>query len=524
MILTLSIVTGFKNQVRDKVIGFGSHIQIMQAGGGSIFESQPMFNDHAMKEMLQSMQGVKTVARVAYYPGIFQSRGDSVRFSMPNGQDTFRLQQDIRGVMFKGIDVDYDLSFFEQNLVEGNLLSFADSASPFELIVSRKVANQMQFKVGDRIPVYFVHDQPFRRNFNVVGIFDTGLDDFDGELAITKLQTIQNVSGWGVHSSLGLEDTLHQNRLVIRASAKGGLGPIRHDWGTGFSMVNKHAFVPVRDTVFKVITGTYRFSPYEEVEPHAVHDTAYFKVQVKGNVFSGPPEIVNDKLKKTFLDNEGFKYAINVGTATLIFEEIHGKGTSQCFISGYEVLVNSWEELNPTGDLVRNELLFYSLETENPIDVLTIEEVYADIFTWLDFLDINFSIIVILMIAISVITMGASLLVLILEKTAAIGLLKALGARDWTVRKVFLYQAAYLIFRGMFWGNFFGILLALLQMNFNIFPLDSQVYYLNAVPIEINWLYLLILNVFTIAICILVLIVPSYFITRIRPTESIKFS
>ncbi len=524
MILTLSIVTGFKNQVRDKVIGFGSHIQIMQAGGGNIFEAPPLFNDHAMKEMLQEIDGVKNVARVAYFPGIFQSRGDSVKFSMPNGQDTFRLQQDIRGVMFKGIDSDYDLSFFEQNLVEGKLLNFADTASPFELIVSRKVANQMQFKIGDRIPVYFVHEQPFRRNFNVVGIFETGLDDFDGELALTKLQTIQNVSGWGVQTSLSLEDTLHQDRLLIRASSKGGLGLIRHDWGNGFGLVNKHAFVPTKDTVFQVITGTYKFSPYEESELNAVQDTSYFKVQVKGNVFSGPPDMENGKLKKTFLDNDGFKYAINVGTATLIFEEIHGKGTSQHFISGYEVLVDSWEKLSVVGDLLRSDLLFYSIENENPIDVFTIDEVYADIFTWLDFLDINFSIIVILMIAISVITMGASLLVLILEKTAAIGLLKAMGARDWTVRKVFLYQAAYLIFRGMFWGNFFGILLALLQMHFNIFPLDPQVYYLNAVPIEINWLYLLLLNVFTIAICILVLIVPSYFITRIRPTESIKFS
>jgi lipoprotein-releasing system permease protein len=102
--------------------------------------------------------------------------------------------------------------------------------------------------------------------------------------------------------------------------------------------------------------------------------------------------------------------------------------------------------------------------------------------------------------------------------------MKAMGARDWTVRKIFLYQAGYLILRGMFWGNLLGIGIALIQMNFNIFPLDPAVYYLNAVPIEINWIYLILLNVFTIAVCIVVLIIPSYFITRIRPTEAIKFS
>lgn len=524
MILTLSIVTGFKNQVRDKIIGFGSHIQIMPAGGGNIFESEPMFNDHAMIEMLQEIEGIRTVARVAYYPGIFQSRGDSVRFSLANGRDTFRLQQEIRGVMFKGVDTDFDLSFFEQNLVDGRLLDFSDSASAFEILVSRKIANQMQFKVGDRIPVFFVHDQPFRRNFNVVGIFDTGLDDFDGELALAKLVTVQNVSGWGVQSSLGLEDTLHHDRALISVSAKGGLGRLRHDWGDGFGTVSKHAFVPVKDTIFQVITGTYQFSPYEEIERNAVFDTAFLKVHVEGNVFSGEPTLENQKWVKTYLDDEGFKYAVQVGDATITFEEVHGAGTSPYFISGYEVLVDSWEQLMGIGDLVHRELLFYSLESDNPVDVFTIQEVYPDIFTWLDFLDVNFSIIVILMIVISVITMGASLLVLILEKTSAIGLLKSMGARDWMIRKVFLYQSAYLIFRGMLWGNLLGISIALLQMNFNIFPLDPQVYYLNAVPIEINWVYLILLNVFTICVCLLVLIIPSYFITRIKPTDSIKFS
>jgi lipoprotein-releasing system permease protein len=524
MILTLSIVTGFKNQVRDKVIGFGSHVQIMRAGGLGIFESEPMYNDHAMMDLMQDIDGVRLVSPVAYLPGIFQSKGDTVHFSLADGRDSFRLQQEIRGVMFKGIDASYDFTFFEQNIIEGRVLSFADSASPFELLVSKKVAQQMQYSVGDRIPVYFVQDQPFRRNFEVVGIFETGLEDFDSELAITKLPTVQRLSGWGLESSIRLEDTLHNDRLLLRVEAKGGSGMHRHDWGEGFSMVNKYAFVPTKDTIIQVITSTYRYSAYEDMSDSAIPDTAWFKVTVKGDVYSGPPVMEGNKLKKNYLDEDGFKYSIAVGTATLIFEEIHGKGSAQNYISGYEILINSWEQLQSTGDAVRKEMLFYSMENDNPVDIQTIREVYGDIFSWLDFLDINFSIIIILMIVISVITMGASLLVLILEKTSAIGLMKAMGARDWTVRKIFLYQAGYLILRGMFWGNLLGIGIALIQMNFNIFPLDPAVYYLNAVPIEINWMYLILLNVFTIAVCIVVLIIPSYFITRIRPTEAIKFS
>lgn len=524
MILTLSIVTGFKNQVRNKVIGFGSHIQIMQAGGSNIFEAQPIRNDRAMSNMLSKTRGVQSVSTVAYCPGIFQSKGDSVKFTTSTGKEIFRMQQDIRGVMFKGIDDSYDQSFFKKHLLQGETLQFADSSKPYELLISNKVASQMQFKVGDEIPVYFVHDKPFRRNFVVSGIFETGLDDFDGELALAKLNTIQKLSGWGVESSISLSDTLYKNRLLITVNTQGGLGRVRYDWGDGFSTLNQNAFVPTKDTVFRVVTSTYDFSPYEASSINAVQDTTYFHVMVKGNVFSGPPEMENGKLKKTFLDDDGFKYSINVGTATIVFEEIPGKGTAEHYISGYEILVNSWEQLAQTGEEVKREAVFRSLENDSPVDVLTIRDVYPDIFTWLDFLDINFSIIVILMIAISVITMGASLLVLILEKTSAIGILKAMGASDWLVRKVFLYQAAQLILKGMFWGNFAGILIALLQMKFTIFPLDPQVYYLNAVPIEINWMYLLLLNVFTIVICVLVLIIPSYFITKIKPTESIKFS
>jgi lipoprotein-releasing system permease protein len=332
------------------------------------------------------------------------------------------------------------------------------------------------------------------------------------------------VSGWGLESSITLSDTLYQNRLLIQAKVKGGQGLIRYDWGSGFGTVSKQAFVPQKDTIIRVLTGTYKYSPYEEPDPNGIFDTAYFKIQVKGDIYSGPPELKNDKLVKHYLDNKGFRYSIGVGTATVVFEEIHSKGTADRYLSGYEITVKDWEQLETLESAIRKELRFYSMENENPIDILSIQDVYPDIFVWLDFLDINFSIIVVLMIAISIITMGASLLVLILEKTSTIGLLKALGASDWSIRKVFLYQSAYLIFRGMIWGNLTGIAISLLQMQFNIFPLDPEVYYLNAVPIELNLWHLLLLNLFTVLVCLLALVLPSYFITRVRPTEAIKFS
>jgi lipoprotein-releasing system permease protein len=133
-------------------------------------------------------------------------------------------------------------------------------------------------------------------------------------------------------------------------------------------------------------------------------------------------------------------------------------------------------------------------------------------------------IILLLMIVIGVINMGSALLVMILVKTNFIGLLKALGASDWSVRKIFLYQVGFLIVRGMFWGNLIGIGLCLIQVYFEPLKLDATVYYLSAVPIEINLYSILILNMITLLVCVLSMVIPSYIITRISPAKSIKFN
>jgi len=116
------------------------------------------------------------------------------------------------------------------------------------------------------------------------------------------------------------------------------------------------------------------------------------------------------------------------------------------------------------------------------------------------------------------------LLVMILVKTNFIGMMKAIGATNWSIRKIFLYQAGFLILRGMFWGNLIGIGFCLLQSQFGIIKLNPEVYYLNAVPVELNLFAILMLNAATLVVCILALIVPSYVITRISPVKAIRFN
>ena len=158
------------------------------------------------------------------------------------------------------------------------------------------------------------------------------------------------------------------------------------------------------------------------------------------------------------------------------------------------------------------------------LKAVTIKEMHPDIFSWLDFLDTLVIIIVSLMLIIAIINMGSALLVLILENTNMIGLLKAMGASNWSIRKIFIYNAAYLIMKGLIWGNIIGISICLIQLYFSVIPLNPEIYYLDKAPINLDIMHILIINLVTIVICLVSLMLPSYIVTKIRPIKSIKFN
>lgn len=154
---------------------------------------------------------------------------------------------------------------------------------------------------------------------------------------------------------------------------------------------------------------------------------------------------------------------------------------------------------------------------------VSIAEKYFGIFEWLKLFDFNILVILIIMIAVATINMVVALLVLILERTQLVGMLKALGANNWSVRKIFLYNAAHLISRGLLWGNGIAILLLVIQKKFEIIKLNPESYYVSSVPIDINFFYIFLLNLGTILICLLILLIPSYLITKIAPIKALKF-
>lgn len=185
-------------------------------------------------------------------------------------------------------------------------------------------------------------------------------------------------------------------------------------------------------------------------------------------------------------------------------------------VGAFEVFVNDFDKIKETGDKIYEQ-------TSSSLDTKTMIEKYSYIFDWLQLFDFNIIVILAIMIIVATINMVVALLVLILERTQMIGILKALGANNWAVRKIFLYNAFYLIIRGLFWGNLIGISLLLLQQYFGIIQLNPENYYVNQAPVYINWVYVVLLNLLTITVCFVVLLIPSYIITKISPVKAIRF-
>lgn len=374
MIVTVCVVLGFQHTIRDKVIGFGSHIQVQNIMAFSSIDRYPVCIDDSMMSVMKNFKGVKHVERYAVTQGILKT------------------DEDFLGVLFKGVGPEYDMTFLKQHLIEGKMPQFSDTTSTNNILISKLIADKLQLKAGDRIYAYFIDDNVRTRRFTISGIYQTNMTRFDESLCFTDIYTACRLNGW------------------------------------------------------------------EEDQ-----------------------------------------------------------------VSGAEILVEDFKQLQATDDEVIAKVNRTTDKYLNTYSSQTIYEAYPQVFTWLELLDINVWIILALMVCVAGFTMISGLLIIILERTQMIGVLKALGARNKTIRHTFLWFAAFIIGQGLLLGNIIGLGIVLLQQSTGIFTLDAQTYYVSEVPMELNIPLILLLNIATLIISIFVLIAPSYLISHIHPAKSMRY-
>ncbi len=535
-LVTLAVVTGFQQEVRQKVKGFGAHIFIMTASDYSIFESDPIRKEQDFVEEIAAIEGVKSIQPVGYKPVLFQSKKEEISYRLPSGKDTTETQQNVFATVIKGVEDSYDWSFFKDHLVDGKIPEFGDSISNNALI-SKKLADDLHFETGDTVGAFFVRNMPIKQNFIISGIYDTGLEEFDKKFVLGDLRYVQVLNDWGIHSLIEVQDTLlsdypyedypniRRDRLILKANVTGGNGFHRYDWGRGFNRYDLVPICPTNDTIIQLVASDHLGDYFAPIESTSLPDTAYVKITIEGEPYA-PCDCAIDEtgeIIREYLDETG-KFRVTAKNKRITFEIVPGKGSSDHYVGGFEVNVDNWDNLDELHKKIDKLVSFIPSPYNEQLKVTSIKENENDIFVWLGFLDINVIIILVLMIIIGIINMGSALLVLILIRSNFIGILKSIGATNWKIQKIFLIQASFLIGRGMIIGNVIGLGICYAQKWYGIIPLDPKVYYLNQVPIELNFWHWLFLNIGTLLVCVLALMIPSRVISRISPVKAIKFN
>lgn len=368
MILAVAVLKGFKNEIIEKQRGFSGDIIAFQYDMNVAYDNIPISLDDSIKADLLAIDNVQSIQPFATKPGIIN------------------VNDEVEGVVLKGIDSLYNQDYLSEILVEGRGIDFSDpDGANRQIIVSKTLANRLRLDIGDDFLMYFVQEPIRKRKFEIVGIFNLGVEEIDKTYIIGSLALIQRLNNW-----------------------------------------------------------------------------------------------------------------------------------DQNTVGGYEMHIRDFSALENTTSDVIDHL---------PIDLrgVSIVEYYPEVFKWLDLLDVNTEVILVLMVLVAVINMISALLIMILERTSMIGILKALGFTNSGIRKVFLYNSAYLIGYGLLLGNLVGLGLCLFQSSTRLFKLDEASYYVDHVPISISISDILLLNIGTLVICLIVLLIPSGLVSRINPVKAISF-
>lgn len=368
MLIAIAIVVGYKKEITEKVIGFGGDIEIHSTGTSGSFDYVQFGDSAAVVEQIKSFPGVINVSPVMSRPGILKAN------------------EDLEGIVFKGVDGHYNFSFLKNSLIKGRVPAVGDSTRKREILISKVMSRKMKLDTGDRVRVYFINDPVRVIPCTISGIYETGLEENDMLYVIGSLMEMQRI----------------------------------------FAKRKKQI------THYEVQTADYK--------------------------------TLNEDTKKL---NRALPHELNA-----------------------ESLI----QLNP------------------------------QIFDWLGYLDQNISIILTLMIIVASINMITALLILIIERTNMIGILKSLGSRNSMVKRIFLNHALYILFIGLLFGNLLGFGLYYLQDEFRLISLPQETYYLSYVPVEIKLWQVIAVNTGTVLVCMLALLLPVRLINKVEPVKAIRFN
>jgi len=462
MVLTVGITRGFQHEIRAKVVGIGGHLQLTAIAQSDPKETPRMVYDPAQAEALRALPGVAHVQTYATKPGIVETEGD------------------IEGVVVRGLGGDLDPTYLTRHLVEGRLPLLGAAERPNEVLISAYLADRMRIAVGDTITIYLVKDRDDirPRKFTVTGTYRTGLEQVDHQLVVVDIGHLQRFAQWGLTAEI-LLDTVNQ-AVTVEGLAFGG----------------------DRDHFFE-----WSVPQWSGKGPHTVD--AVLREELKGRALS----LVVSDASGTMPDTAWLRFSPVDG----LVQRGGGRGSHHHYVGGIEVDLTAFDRLDELEEVVHTQVL------EPDQRLTTVRERSPEIFAWLELLDTNVAVVIVLMVVVAVINMTSALLLIILERTTMIGVLKALGATNGQVRRIFLLDGAYILGLGILGGDLLGIVLALVQRWTGWVRLPVESYYVDVVPVDLELWPILLLNAGTLMVCVAALVLPSMLVTRIAPARAIRF-
>jgi len=519
-LITIAIVTGFQNEIRTKITSFNAPLFISKAGTVGFYDCEPIYKNGFNRNDISKIEGLASINNVSYKPALLQSDKFQDKIKLASGKDSLISRQEIAGIIMKGVEQNYNWDFIKSKLTQGRIPNFKASQVSNEIVISEKICQQLNFKLNEEIAAFYVKNQPVQRRYKIVGIFKTGLEEYDKKILFCDLREVQKMNDYGISSSIEIADTLSTNgSLIVKASISGSMENLQFDWGNGRDMYSGFYLNTIKDTSIRLIVYQMDYN----LNTAKAMDTAYLKIKTTRN-FPAQALLKNEDrtLQKTVINANLFE--LTDGTTKVKIDSKEGVGNYQDFIAGMEVHISNWKDLEKVEEALKSKLEMHPTSQGELLQVSSILENEGDLFAWLSFLDYNVMIILFLMLIIGIINVGSAMLVLIVMRTSFIGILKAMGATNWSIRKVFLYQASYLILKGLLYGNIIGVSLCLIQVQFGLFSLDPAVYYLDKVPVELTLFNWLGINLLTFLVCLTALLLPSYVVTSISPSKAIRFN
>lgn len=517
MIIATSLVAGFKQTISEKVFGFWGHVHIKHLDNYE-FDVTPTSVNQPFYPDIQKYQMAGYTGR-----GGFKAK-DNIRHiqKVISQEGIIKTSNQIEGILLKGIGEDFDWTFLESNIVQGRKPNLSKDSLTEDILISEITSKRLGLNLGDKVIVNFVkNNEQLKRRFVVCGTYKTGLEEYDKRNAVVDYRHLQSLNNWRPYKQY-IELRIHADSI-----RKDQNWPkLVMDIGIPEDKLWLVRTISQDDSLIQIsplmLAGKSPLAADFSKDGMVVSDRIAERMGLQlGDSLWLRCKEMDDIWRTSFILEGVYRADLLNAPAPMLFTSSQKLNTANQEmgeqVGGFELILENIDDLDAAGSYIYEEVITESQSSQ------TIKESFAHIFDWLNFQNTNELIIMILMLIVAIVNMMTAVMILIIERTNMIGILKSLGMRASKISQIFIYQAGYIVLYGLLIGNAMGLGLCYLQQWFGIIRLPEDLYYVSVAPVRINYLLVLGINLGAMAIIVSIMVLPALLVRTITPVKALRF-